>query len=494
MDRHARLGLSFLVVLICIVIEAASAQDIQGVPPVDQNSAGGWNRPEAIVAGALRANPLTAPYAIFAGSKNGTIVLSGRVGTTAIHDVAVRTVIDLGYQVRDDLVIDTGEAHRVALSRTPQPYWAAGPWGGTAGSAPYLVYPPPLFGRVDDPFFGFEPPLVSFPPWAGARALETLRGAGMDPTQVPAGQLGPTAQRTVPGAPGMQPSALGANAPVKGKLQLTVDTGGQVFLTGEVASEEDRRVIEEEARNTPGVSRVFSDLHVASRTPETPPPPPQPYVSPQPEPRPAVPAPAVPAPPPAPSTRPAPSQLQPKAPSPPAAPARSQPAKSQAPARGPVVLAMARDTQKLTRRVADALARRPVLATLPIAVQSRGDIVTLSGTVPSAYEAMLAYRSVEQTPGVREIVDQLQFQLPDENHPNPLKQKARPDDLEPYLVSQIRRHLGDIAHVDVVRLRGDMIEIRGTVADPQDTNRVGAILRSMPLLRDFHLEPTLVAE
>jgi hypothetical protein len=292
MDRHARLGLSFLVVLTFIVIEAASAQDIQGVPPVDQNPAGGWNRPEVIVSGALRANPLTAPYAISAGWKNGTIVLSGRVGTTAIHDVAVRTVIDLGYQVRDDLVIDTAEAHRVALSQTPQPYWAAGPWGGTAGSAPYLVYPPPLFGRVDDPFFGFEPPLVSFPPWAGARALETLRGAGMDLTQGSAGQLGPAAQRTIPGAPDMQHSALGAIAPVKGKLQLTVDTGGQVFLTGEVASEEDRRVIEEEARNTPGVSRVFSNLQVASRIPETPPPPPppQPYVSPQPEPRPAVPA------------------------------------------------------------------------------------------------------------------------------------------------------------------------------------------------------------
>jgi hypothetical protein len=155
---------------------------------------------------------------------------------------------------------------------------------------------------------------------------------------------------------------------------------------------------------------------------------------------------------------------------------------------------MARDAQKLTRRVSEALGRRPTLSGLPIAIQSHGDIVTLSGTVPSAYEAMLAYRSVEQTPGVREIVDQLQFQLPDENHSNPLRQKARPDDLEPYLISQIRRHLGDIAHVDVVRLRGDVIEIRGTVVDPQDQNRVGAILRSMPLLRDFRLEPSLRAD
>ena len=108
-------------------------------------------------------------------------------------------------------------------------------------------------------------------------------------------------------------------------------------------------------------------------------------------------------------------------------------------------LAMARDGQKLTRRVADALAQRAPLAGLPISVQSHGDVVTLGGQVPSAYEAMLAYRTVEQTPGVREITDQLQFQVPDENHPNPLRQKGRPEDLEPYLTSQIRRHVGELA-------------------------------------------------
>ena len=73
--------------------------------------------PEAIVLSAIRANPVTAPYAIAATWKKGAVVLSGRVGTGVIHDMAVRTVIDLGYPVRDDLVIDTAEAHRVALAR-----------------------------------------------------------------------------------------------------------------------------------------------------------------------------------------------------------------------------------------------------------------------------------------------------------------------------------------------------------------------------------------
>ena len=127
-------------------------------------------------------------------------------------------------------------------------------------------------------------------------------------------------------------------------------------------------------------------------------------------------------------------------------------------------------------------------------MQSRGDIVSLSGKVPSAYEAMLAYRAVEQTPGVREIADLLQFQLPDENHPNPLRQEGRPEDIEAYLLSQIRRHVGDLAHVDQIRIRGDLVEIRGSLARDDDRNRVAAILRSMPLLRDFRLESTFTPQ
>ena len=259
---------------------------------------------------------------------------------------------------------------------------------------------------------------------------------------------------------------------------MTVDASGQVFLSGEVASEQDRQIIEEEARNTPGVTRVISELRVAATrifgdSPASS----------------ATHA----------SARTGNQTGSPAGGRAEAAHARMVAAPMPRPAaqaRPPVAadLAMARDSQKLTRRVAEALGKRPPLAGLPIAVQSRGDVVTLSGKVPSAYEAMLAYRTVEQTPGVRELVDQLQFQVPDENHPNPLRQKGRPEDLEPYLTSQIRRHVGELAHVDRVRVRGDVIEIRGTLLDARDQNRVQAILRSMPLLRDFRLEPTLVAE
>ncbi len=498
MDRHSRAGWWLLVAGTLVAGQAPQAKAQLGYPAGNWPPAAGPSaQPDAIVTSAIRANPLTAPYAINATWRNGSIVLKGRVGTSVVHDMAVRTVIDLGYRVRDDLVIDTGEAHRVAMAQAAA---ARGPWaapvaGSLAGSAPYFVYPPPLFGRVDDPFFGLEPPLLSFAPWATSGNPDSrVRQAGMMPGGVTGlqGQGPRLGQGSAPVGPqAVSPNAqtgqvAGQSAPIKGNLQLTVDMSGQVFLSGVVASEQDKQIIENEVRNTPGVSQVYSDLHVATQpTSETPPPPPQPVL------RPDIEVEAVPAPSPAAtqSTRPeaardAQAQVQPQASRPNAEP----------PKRLMPDLAMARDGQKLTRRVAEALARRAPLAGLPISVHSHGDVVTLGGRVPSAYEAMLAYRTVEQTPGVREITDQLQFEVPDENHPNPLRQKGRPEDLEPYLTSQIRRHVGELAHVDRVRVRGDILEIQGTIPAGDDVNRLQAILRSMPLLRDFRLEPTFHAE
>ena len=167
MDRHSHVGFMCLVVVAQALVQVPAARGQQGYPPGYRvPSAARSDQPDAIVLSVIRANPLTAPYAITAAWRNGTVVLAGRVGTSVIHDMAVRTVIDLGYPVRDDLVIDTAEAHRVALAQAVGGPWSSPAAGSLVGSAPYFVYPPPLFGRLDDPFFGFEPPLVSFPPWA----------------------------------------------------------------------------------------------------------------------------------------------------------------------------------------------------------------------------------------------------------------------------------------------------------------------------------------
>ncbi|WP_165073674.1 BON domain-containing protein [Paludisphaera rhizosphaerae] len=421
--------------VLLVVLAAAPASLIKAEQPSTPRST---PSPEQTVVDALRANPLILPYSVrVTTGKSGEIILAGKVGTKAVHDMVIRTVIDLGLVPHDDLVIDTGEAQRVAMEQT----YAPGP--GTPapiGPAPYFVYPEPLFGRLDDPFWGMEPPILSIPP-AFARRGDVPIAAATRPSPTPDEQV------------------RRASAPVKGQIQLSVDEFGQVSLSGVAATEEDKRLIEAEARRAPGVTRVTSNIQVASRM--TPPPPPQPYDG-----RPVELEPAVPAPPPAAVAVPAPAAA-------PAAQVRSG---------------------GLAGRIEDALSRRPQLKGLGVDVTANGDVATISGKVPSIYEAMLAYRAAEQTPGVREVVDRLEFPLPDENNPNVLKTKARPDDLEPYLLHHLRRQAGGAAHIDKVHVQGDLIQVRGTLPAGDDPSRINALLRSIPLLRDFHIESSFNPE
>jgi hypothetical protein len=75
-----------------------------------------------------------------------------------------------------------------------------------------------------------------------------------------------------------------------------------------------------------------------------------------------------------------------------------------------------------------------------------------------------------------------------------LLQKGRPEDIEPYMASQIRCHVGDLAHIDRVTVRGDLLEFRGTIENAADQERLLAILRSIPVLHGFRLETKFVTE
>jgi osmotically-inducible protein OsmY len=454
----------------------APAQDV-GRPANSTPQTTSVPRVELQVLTALRGHPLTAPYPITATWKKGTVVLSGVVGTKQVHDVAVRLAIASGSPVRDDLVIDTGLAHAASVGANMPGLGMSG-FATLGASSPY-IYPPPLMGRLDDPFFGFVPPLVSFPPWWRRR----VDGPGMPRpgalgANVPggaAGQQGPGPGQANPNMPagGWQPFDV---SPVKGQVEVTVDASGQVFLRGVVTSEEAGREIEEAARSVPGVGRVDVQFQVLPRRggDENPPPREGDLLV---EPR-RAPA-EVPPPPPEPAVAPEEIERQP-----------AIAARPKAAATRPAGL----DKEDLTRRVVSALSRRPPASSLPVKVRSSDGSVTLSGRVPSAYEAMIVYRAAQQTPGVREVVDRLDFAIPDEDHPNPLLQKGRPEDLEPYLVSQVRRHVGDLANIDRVQAHGDVIEIRGTLGEGQDRDRLLAILRSIPVLHGFRLEPKLTAE
>ena len=119
---------------------------------------------------------------------------------------------------------------------------------------------------------------------------------------------------------------------------------------------------------------------------------------------------------------------------------------------------------------------------------------TITGKVPTVYEAMVAFRAVQRTPGVREVEDHLEFVVPDGSGSNPLADKGRPEDVEPYLEAQIRRQVGDLAHLDRVRVQGNALDLRGTLGRDEDRTRFDAILNSMSILRGFRINAEMPAE
>ena len=455
--------------------------------------------PEVVVQQVLQANPVTAPYHLVTAYRGGKVAIAGGVGSKQIHDIAIRLAIATGYPIRDDLVIDTALAHRVAAlqaqaqSQSMMQAQAAGqarpgiPSLGMGSGLPY-VYPPPLFGRIDDPFFGFEPPLLSYPPWYGA-VVARSQASPSSPTLAnssPPSGGGPVMSAPMTGngngngnapAPGTSanPSSSApfqvavGSSPQAGTVEMTIDPRGNAVLRGIVPTLADRIAIGQKIAQTPGVNEVVNLLQVAAQVAqETLPPSPQP----------ANPAAGVPLA--GPATEPAG-----------VAPPAEANANANAEGREPAIVV---DGGILNDRLTQAFGRRPALAGLPIKVTVRDGIANLSGRVPTVYEAMLAYRLVEQTPGVRDVIDRLEFTVPDGERQNPLIKQGRPEDVEPYLAAQIRRNLGDLAHLDRVRVLGDTLELRGSLVHEQDRPRLDAILRSIAVLRGFRLEPHFDSE
>ncbi len=161
----ARLALSLGLGWGTLAAPAARAQVLNSPTPPPSIAAPSTQlprRPATALAEALAANPITAPYRLSVLDQGRKVVLAGRVGDSRVHDVAVRTAIAMGVPITDQIVIDTA-AYALAGQAT-------GGWGPAQPSSiiSSYTYPPPLFGRFDDPFFGLEPPLVSYAPWWGA--------------------------------------------------------------------------------------------------------------------------------------------------------------------------------------------------------------------------------------------------------------------------------------------------------------------------------------
>ncbi len=427
---------------------------------------------------SLQANPATSIYAFSTERRGSKIALRGRVGTKLAHDSAIRTALALGVPVIDDLVIDTLAAHQAAAYASQfapgsgygsagMGYGSAGPSSGLGGypgatslytALPY-TYPQPLFGKLDEPFFGFEPPVLGYPAWWGAMSAARVGPPAQAASNGPQQQA--AANPSMANPPVNPADAQASNLP-NGTIDMAIDARGVATLRGTVPSLAERITLGQRVAQTPGVTQVVNLLNVNPNLKivaisDKPPPPP------------------------------VPADL-------PAGAGAANPAQ-QAPAQNNDQLpALGDTTDPVGQRAAKAIANRTGLTNSTVKVKVRDGVASLSGKVPTIYEAMLAYRAVQRTPGVREIDDRLEFVLPDGNGPNPLADKGRPEDVEPYLEAQVRRQVGDLAHIDRVRIQGDSLELKGTLEREDDRPRFDAILRSMPILRGFRVTAEMPAE
>ncbi|CAN5915738.1 hypothetical protein BH23PLA1_BH23PLA1_23880 [soil metagenome] len=483
--------------------------------------------PEAILAQAIATHPATAMYPVSTTVEGGRVVFRGVVGTKLAYDAVINMAIASGLPFRDHLVIDTAAAHvaaeaamafgpaggpafagapLIASATGPVPYPPTyGQFSPQPGVIPPYVYPQPLFGRLDEPFYGFEPPLISYPPWWGAMSARRLGEMARDEAAAEAarsaGDFGMPGAR-IPGVAGdgvglPGDGRIGVGVPGEGgisfdnpstnpttnsvlpdTIELTIDGRGVATLRGTVPTLSDRIAIGQYLAREPGISQVINLLDVVpadSPVPSVPegngnivrPPPPPP---PDPGPVPARPPALIP-----PNEQEGPDQDPNPDPDPDQA---AKPVESGVPATGD--------------RLAEALALRPELEGLTIQATLQNGVATLSGEVPTALEAMLAYLAVEQVEGVEEIIDRLRFTVPDGQGQNPLLGTETPEKVEAYLLAQLRRQLGDQARVDRVRILGHRLEVLGALPRSEDRARVEAVLRSIPLLRGFELAPRLV--
>ncbi len=473
--------------------------------------------PEAIFAQVLATHPATAMYPITTSVEGGRVVIRGVVGTKLAYDAVVQMAIASGLPFRDHLVIDTAAAHaaadaaiaigaaagpafpfdpNVSLASGPVPYPPTyGQYSPQPGVVPPYVYPQPLFGRIDEPFFGLEPPLISYPPWWGALSARRLGDLAREEAAAAAlrGQGG--MGFPLPGVQGQgaQPGNLAESQPLANNpppqgvedlprtVEMTIDGRGVATLRGTVPSLTDRIEIGQYLAQEPGISQVINLLNVAPPNAN-----PNPNPNPNPNFPPGDPANIV--------TPPPPPQPQPP---PPPRDGGDNPGQvnQQQPER-PIdfvqqVEAFPQDEPREIDPLAEALAGQPELDGLPIFASFRDGIVTLTGDVPTVLEAMLAYRAIEQVDGVEQVIDQLRFKVPDGQGKNPLREADSLEDVEAYLLAQLRRQLGDQAKLDRVRVLGNRLEIRGTLSHPDDRPRIEAVLRSTPLLRGFDLAPRL---
>ena len=291
---------------------------------------------------ALRVNPATSAYPFSTVPRGSKILLQGRVSARIVHDVAIRTAISLGVPVEDGITIDTGFIPGLDGGNGGGPYgggfgpvpgpgptttgnsgfggppafgnsnvgpggagYAGGggggggvppvlgfPSAGSYGGAPSLL-PPPIFGRYDDPFYGFDPPAVIYPPWWGALNAQRIgsnnaftssgyngtlgNNAGVQPQANPGnpgaytgqGGVGQGMVQTDPNAminpggatdPNVTNTDIGAIP--DGTIDMEVDANGVATIRGGIPSQAEKDAVGQRIAGMAGVAQVVNLLTI----------------------------------------------------------------------------------------------------------------------------------------------------------------------------------------------------------------------------------------
>ena len=255
--RDGRLSLIF-----ATAIAALTSQSLADDPPVAQQAPPERSPLERAVLGVLRNDPVTAPYLIDVAIDGRRLVLSGRVGSSFVHDEAVRVALDFTPSIDDRLVIDTATAY-LAAPPPPPPFGypaAVPPPFGYFPGAPGFGYPsaaafPSIYtGPWGLPGYGgydFDPPTILYPPWWPALSARRLAESA---------PMAPEARSVIaPTDPARANRDLGTDP---NALELTIDGDGVAILRGRVGSLAERIAIGRELTNTPGIAEVINLLEI----------------------------------------------------------------------------------------------------------------------------------------------------------------------------------------------------------------------------------------
>ena len=139
----------------------------------------------------------------------------------------------------------------------------------------------------------------------------------------------------------------------------------------------------------------------------------------------------------------------------------------------------------LSARIRSAITRTKRLYSLGIGVENKDGVITLTGEVPTEIDKDLAGKLAQETPGVKEVHNQLEVapSLKRPNDPEPQNSVAlNVEDLE--MEANLRENLQAIPELKsqpiVIKVNNRAVTLTGRVGSEQQRQRAEQVLRGAP--------------